>query len=172
MFTYILAAVLATLSPLAALGVWNRAAAVARRNAGRFGMFGALALAACSAPAEIDGCGLRSCDGGTGGGPSPTQTTTTSDAGTDAALACDLLHPACPAGSYSVCNFEDLLATCCDGNTATNACARPAGILTHVGCETQDGGACGSGECAIGLGGAITCCEPGSPTDPCSKEVK
>ena len=60
---------------------------------------------------------------------------------------------ACPAGSFSVCEPGDGTTPCCQGGRAILVCTRRAGILSHA-CPTS----CPSQECAIGDGGAATCC--------------
>lgn len=78
----------------------------------------------------------------------------------------------CPPGAYESCASGSTTLPCCANGAALNACAVPAGILTHE-CWT----ACASGLCAVVPDDIdpnverSTCCDPGSATDPCAKAV-
>lgn len=114
---------------------------IARRRYPGFLFAAILCLAAC-------GGGDQGASGGTGG-----------------ASACAL--SACPSGAFPVCEPQDVTVACCNGGTALDACARPAGILTHDCAPT-----CASGECAKSPNGAETCCTFGATNDPCDKAVQ
>lgn len=195
MFTYIVLGILAILSPFVAFGVWNRVAAMMRRRAGRFGIFGVmLVLAGCDGPPEM------MADGGMGG-------SAMADAGSDATHdcspvvcpigtvgSCDAPSPAdcsvavqpngseamccapaacggvaaCPIGAFTGCALGDTTVECCSGGAVIQACARAFGTLTRE-CPVY-GLTCDSGECAVDIGQqAVACCASYDPLDPCSQ---
>lgn len=60
--------------------------------------------------------------------------------------------------------------TICQGGFAVDVCERPAGILTTA-CDVTGGCIQACPLAAMSTSGKVTCCEPGSPTDPCSATV-
>lgn len=118
------------------------------------------------------GCGptpaaTLACSGAGGG---TTTTTTSANGGTCSPTKEPTV--VCPPGAYESCAIGSMTLPCCAGGLALNACAMPAGILTHD-CWT----ACASGLCAVvpdDIDPNIersTCCAPGSAADPCAKAV-
>lgn len=134
--------------------------------------FATLALVACgpSAGSTVDCPSV----GGTTSGTSTTSTTS-STTSTTSAWTCSLTTAptvVCPPGAFGGPCANGNTLPCCNGGVALNACSMPAGILTHE-CWTT----CASGLCAVVPSDIdpniekSTCCDPGSPTDPCMQPV-